>query len=96
MLASVRFLTLPSPLLLDRNVGAGVAILTSVRVVLRNPVTMAMWGLIIAGLLVTGTGPVSGLASLGRLQQGEAKFPFGGGQPLSLCRQLAESGRWAD
>src|SRR6202171_4520139 len=30
------------PLLLDRNVGAGVAILTSVRVVLRNPVTMAM------------------------------------------------------
>jgi uncharacterized membrane protein len=46
------------PLLLDRNVGAGVAILTSVRVVLRNPVTMAMWGLIIAGLLVLGSLPL--------------------------------------
>jgi uncharacterized membrane protein len=46
------------PLLLDRNVGAGVAILTSVRVVLRNPVTMAMWGLIIAGLLVIGSLPL--------------------------------------
>jgi uncharacterized membrane protein len=32
------------PLLLDRNVGAGVAILASVRVVLRNPATMAVWG----------------------------------------------------
>jgi uncharacterized membrane protein len=46
------------PLLLDRNVGAGVAILTSVRVVLRNPVTMAMWGLIIAGLLLIGSLPL--------------------------------------
>ena len=46
------------PLLLDRNVGAGVAILTSVRVVLRNPVTMAMWGLIIAVLLLIGSLPL--------------------------------------
>jgi uncharacterized membrane protein len=46
------------PLLLDRNVGAGVAILTSVRVVLGNPVTMAMWGLIIAGLLLIGSLPL--------------------------------------
>ena len=46
------------PLLLDRDVGAGVAILTSVRVVLRNPVTMAMWGLIIAGLLLIGSLPL--------------------------------------
>src|SRR6266853_5781308 len=46
------------PLLLDRNVGAGVAILTSVRVVLRNPVTMAVWGLIIAGLLLIGSLPL--------------------------------------
>jgi uncharacterized membrane protein len=43
------------PLLLDRNVSARVAILTSLRVVLRNPVTMAMWGLIIAGLLLIGS-----------------------------------------
>jgi uncharacterized membrane protein len=46
------------PLLLDRNVGAGVAILTSVRVVLRNPVMMAIWGLIIAGLLLIGSLPL--------------------------------------
>jgi uncharacterized membrane protein len=46
------------PLLLDRNVGAGVAILTSARVVLRNPVTMAVWGLIIAGLLLIGSLPL--------------------------------------
>jgi uncharacterized membrane protein len=46
------------PLLLDRNVGAGVAILTSARVVLRNPVTTAVWGLIIAGLLLIGSLPL--------------------------------------
>ncbi len=46
------------PLLLDRNVGAGVAMLTSARVVLRNPVTMAVWGLIIAGLLLIGSLPL--------------------------------------
>jgi uncharacterized membrane protein len=46
------------PLLLDRDVGAAVAILTSVRVVLRNPVTMAMWGLVIAGLLLIGSLPL--------------------------------------
>jgi uncharacterized membrane protein len=46
------------PLLLDRDVGAGVAILTSVRVVLSNPVTMAIWGLIVAGLLLIGSLPL--------------------------------------
>jgi uncharacterized membrane protein len=46
------------PLLLDRDVGAGVAILTSVRVMLRNPVTMAIWGLIIAALLLIGSLPL--------------------------------------
>jgi len=46
------------PLLLDRDVGAAVAILTSVRVVLKNPVTMAMWGLIVAGLLLIGSLPL--------------------------------------
>jgi len=46
------------PLLLDRDVGAAVAILTSVRAVLRNPVTMAMWGLIVAGLLLFGSLPL--------------------------------------
>src|SRR6266550_2920291 len=46
------------PLLLDRNVGAGIAMLTSARVVLRNPGTMAVWGLIIAGLLLIGSLPL--------------------------------------
>ena len=42
------------PLLLDRDVGAGVAVQTSIRAVLTNPVTMALWGLIVAGLLALG------------------------------------------
>jgi uncharacterized membrane protein len=45
------------PLLLDRNVGAAVALLTSVRVVAKNPGTMAMWGFIVASLLVLGSIP---------------------------------------
>jgi uncharacterized membrane protein len=46
------------PLLLDRDVGAAVALLTSVRVVLANPLTMALWGLIVAALLVIGSLPM--------------------------------------
>ena len=45
------------PLLLDRDVGAAVALATSVRVVLENPVTMAVWGLIVAALLLVGSLP---------------------------------------
>jgi uncharacterized membrane protein len=45
------------PLLLDRDVGAAVALLTSVRAVAANPVTMALWGLIVAVLLVIGSLP---------------------------------------
>jgi uncharacterized membrane protein len=46
------------PLLLDRNVGVGTAIATSVRAVIVNPGPMAMWGLIIAGSLVIGAIPL--------------------------------------
>ena len=46
------------PLLLDRDVGAVVALLTSVRAVLRNPVPMAAWGLIVAALLLIGSLPL--------------------------------------
>jgi uncharacterized membrane protein len=46
------------PLLLDREVGVGTAIQTSVRAVLQNPLPMAAWGLIIAGGLVIGTIPL--------------------------------------
>jgi uncharacterized membrane protein len=45
------------PLLLDRDVGAAVAILTSMRAVLANPVVMACWGLIVAVLLLIGSLP---------------------------------------
>jgi uncharacterized membrane protein len=45
------------PLLLDRDVGAAVALLTSIRVVAANPLTMALWGFIVAALLVIGSIP---------------------------------------
>jgi uncharacterized membrane protein len=43
------------PLLLDRDVGAMVAVHTSVRAVLRNPLMMAAWGLLVAVTLVIGS-----------------------------------------
>ena len=46
------------PLLLDRDVGAAVAMHTSLRVMATNPVSMALWGLIVAALLVIGSIPV--------------------------------------
>jgi uncharacterized membrane protein len=46
------------PLLLDREVGAAVAVLTSLRAVAKNPFTMALWGLIVALLLVAGSLPL--------------------------------------
>ena len=42
------------PLLLDRNLGVAVAVRTSVKAVLANPLTMAIWGLIVAVSLVLG------------------------------------------
>jgi uncharacterized membrane protein len=45
------------PLLLDRDVGAAVALATSIRVVATNPMTMALWGFIVAALLVIGSIP---------------------------------------
>src|SRR4030095_1680603 len=45
------------PLMLDRHAGAGEAIATSIRAVLRNPAPMAAWGLIVAVLLVLGSLP---------------------------------------
>ena len=46
------------PLMLDRDVGAAVALMTSVRAVIRNPATMALWGLIVAALLFLGSLPL--------------------------------------
>jgi uncharacterized membrane protein len=45
------------PLLLDRDVGAAVALATSIRVIAMNPVTMALWGFIVAALLLIGSIP---------------------------------------
>jgi uncharacterized membrane protein len=46
------------PLLLDRDVGAHAAIQTSARVMLANPVPIALWGLIVAVALVAGSLPL--------------------------------------
>jgi uncharacterized membrane protein len=46
------------PLLLDRNVGIGTAVSTSMRAVAANPGTMAVWGFIIACSLVIGSVPL--------------------------------------
>lgn len=45
------------PLLLDRNVGVVVAVKTSLRAVAANPSVMALWGVVVAGLLVAGSIP---------------------------------------
>jgi uncharacterized membrane protein len=46
------------PLLLDRDVGAYAAIQTSARVMIANPVPIALWGLIVAVALVAGSLPL--------------------------------------
>ena len=46
------------PLLLDRNVGAAAAMLTSIRAVVKNPGTMAVWGLFVACSLALGSVPM--------------------------------------
>ncbi|KFC68725.1 cytochrome c oxidase subunit I [Devosia sp. LC5] len=46
------------PLLLDRDVGAYVAVTTSIRAVLKNPIPMLAWGLIVAVGLALGSLPL--------------------------------------
>lgn len=45
------------PLLLDRNVGLPVAVVTSVEVARQNPEAVAVWGLIVAAALLIGAIP---------------------------------------
>lgn len=45
------------PMLVDRPVGLGVAMRTSVRVARKSPFTVAVWGLLVVGLLVLGALP---------------------------------------
>jgi uncharacterized membrane protein len=56
-LASFALSAVSFPLLLDRNVGMAAAIVTSLRAILKNPVTMALWGLIVAAGLALGSLP---------------------------------------
>jgi len=46
------------PLLLDRDVGAAVALQTSVRAVIANPIMMALWGLVVSAALLIGSLPL--------------------------------------
>jgi uncharacterized membrane protein len=62
-LAAASISVISFPLLLDRNVGFATAVLTSLRVVVKNPVTMAAWFLIVAiGLLIGSLALFVGLA----------------------------------
>ena len=45
------------PLLLDRKASATDAMLTSFRVIAKSPLTLSVWGCIVAGLLLAGTVP---------------------------------------
>jgi uncharacterized membrane protein len=45
------------PMLLDRNVGVMTAVQTSIKAVAANPMTMAAWGIIVAGVLLLGSVP---------------------------------------
>src|SRR3984957_605407 len=45
------------PLLLDRDAGALTAVATSIKTVLKNPVPMALWGLIVAAAIFIGSLP---------------------------------------
>lgn len=45
------------PMLVDRDVGAAAAVWTSIRTVITNPVTMAVWGFIVGSLLLLGSLP---------------------------------------
>ncbi len=46
------------PMLLDRDVGIAMAVQTSIRAVLANPITMGIWGFVIAATLFIGAVPV--------------------------------------
>jgi uncharacterized membrane protein len=46
------------PLLVDRNISATAAAATSIKAVLRNPLSMMLWGLIVAIVLLIGSLPL--------------------------------------
>lgn len=50
--------TFAFPMLLDRDVSVATAVRTSVRAMVENPGTMALWGMMVAGLLLLGSLPL--------------------------------------
>jgi uncharacterized membrane protein len=46
------------PMLIDQRVGLVIAVVTSMKVVRKNPVTVATWGMIVAILMLLGTLPL--------------------------------------
>jgi uncharacterized membrane protein len=46
------------PMLIDQRVGLVVAVVTSVKVARKNPITVATWGVIVAALMLLGTLPL--------------------------------------
>jgi uncharacterized membrane protein len=57
-LATLCLTVVSFPIMLDRQASVGTAITMSWRVALRNPMTIAAWGLIVAALLVAGSLPL--------------------------------------
>ena len=57
-LAAASVSVISFPLLLDRHVSLQVAVLTSLNVVVKNPVAMGVWFLIVAGGLLIGSLPL--------------------------------------
>ncbi|WP_306152933.1 DUF2189 domain-containing protein [Roseovarius sp. MMSF_3281] len=45
------------PMLIDQRVGLVIAVVTSLKVARKNPVTVAAWGLVVAALMLLGTLP---------------------------------------
>lgn len=56
-LASLCVTVVSFPMMLDRHAGIADAVATSLRVVMRNPLPIAVWGVIVAALLVIGSLP---------------------------------------
>ena len=70
------------PMLVDRNVTAATAVRTSIRAVIENPLTMALWGLFVAVALIAGSLPFFfGLAVV---------FPVLGHSTWHLYRKVVE------
>ncbi len=68
------------PMLVDRDIGVGAAVRTSVRAAIENPIPIALWGLIVAVGLILGALPfLIGLAVV---------LPILGHAPWHLYRKL--------